>query len=76
MAIKLACDGCGYDLPVDTMPIGRLEPCYYCHDCRTTWERFEFEEQAERENVIAAYETWRRGKLATVRRVLKKVPDE
>lgn len=77
MALTLICDGgCGATLPIDVTPIGRLEPAFYCSTCRETWETHVMAEERKREELIVAFESWRRAALDEMRRKLTTLPDE
>ena len=76
MALRLACDGCSCDLSPDTKPVGRLEHAFFCPDCREVWETHVMAETRKREELVTAFEAWRRAALGEVRKKLTKVPDE
>lgn len=76
MALTLVCDGCACTLPIDTKPVGRLEPAFFCQDCAEVWETHVLAEERKREELIVAFEKWRREALDEVRKKLAKVPDD
>lgn len=77
MALQLVCDGgCGTTLQIDTKPIGRLEPAFYCPGCREAWETHVMAEERKREELIVAFEGWRTSALGDMRKRLGKLPDD
>ena len=76
MALTLTCDGCACTLPIDTKPVGRLAPAFYCPTCTEVWETHVMAEDRKREAIIAAFEAWRREALGEARKKLMRLPDE
>ena len=77
MGLRLVCDGCEAPLPkADAAQRGRLEPVWYCRACDRSWQAFEAEQDAQRVQLVTAFEAWRAGRLAALRQRLKRVPDE
>lgn len=76
MALKLGCDGCACDIPVDTKPTGRLECCFYCPDCAKAWDAITDQIEAARVASIETFERERAAVLTTARATLTRLPDE
>ncbi len=76
MALKMTCDGCGGDIPVDTVPIGRIERVFYCPTCKLMHDETDKTIETLRTSVVMKFEDGRRVALARLRKRLKKLPDE
>lgn len=75
MALKLDCDGCDCAIPVDTPAVGRLDPCFYCQDCRSAWDLYAATERAKVGELARAFEEWREQTQKELQVRLRKLPD-
>mgnify|MGYP001564351781 FL=1 len=78
MAITLACDGkdCADTLPLDTKPVGRLEPRFYCPDCKAVYDAADAEIERERRALVTAFNVKRSEIQSRAREKLGALPDE
>jgi hypothetical protein len=77
MALTLVCDGgCHCPIPVDTVPVGRLAPVFYCAEGRATWTDAEARIEASRQSAVEAFTLARDTILAEARAKLTRLPDE
>lgn len=76
MALRLCCDGCEREIPVDTKPAGVLERVYYCPDCRATYAASEAALDTLRVKMVRAFQLGRAAILGEARKALQRLPDE
>lgn len=77
MAVKLACDGCGCDLPLENArERGRLAKVYLCPSCANDVDLMEADIEKVRTKLVKAFEGYVARRRGQARAKVKALPDE